>query len=449
MLWRGSISLVALCAFMLSWVSRSSLGLTGPESLGLGIVVAALVLWLTEAVPLFVTGALIALLGATFLAPSVGVPGETFLAPFASDISLLFLGGFVLSDLMRVHGLDRTLAAGVLARTGSASENVIGGVMVATAGLSMWMSNTAAAAMMLGLLGAVLPTIPKADPLRRALVLAVAAGANLGGMATPIGSPPNAVAMASLERTSTAPPSFAGWMLLAAPVVSLSLYAAWRLLVRWHPPIQAEVVLPAPDAELSLPSQAAAALIALTALLWLTGGLHPLSPGMVGFVAVVLAYGSGLLPAEGFRRLPWDVLGVVGGGLCLGVVVNVSGLDAQLVAALPLGGLGTVSVLILMAMLATALSTVMSNTAAANLLLPLVLALPGVNGLPLALSVAMACSVAMALPVSTPPNTLVFGTDEVDSSTFTQTGLGLTGIGLLTVLGVGLPWWSLVGWLKS
>lgn len=446
---RASLSAFAIVVLGASWAFRGTLGLSPPESIGFGIVAAALVLWLTEAVPLFVTGALIALLGATLLAPFVGVSGETFLAPFASDVSLLFLGGFVLSDLMRAHGLDRRLAAAVLARTGHGSDRVIGGVLLSTAGLSMWMSNTASAAMMLGLLGAILPTIAKEDPLRRALVMAVAVGANLGGMATPIGSPPNAVALASLERLTDSAPSFAGWMALAAPVVASSLYGAWKVLLRWYPPIQAEVVLPAPDAEQTVAATAAAALVGVTAFLWLTGGLHPLTPGMVGLVPLVVAYGSGLLPPESVRTLPWDVLGVVGGGLCLGVVVDISGLDTWLVARLPLGGLGTVSVIVVMTLLGTALSTVMSNTAAANLLLPLVLALPGVSGLPLALSVAMACSVAMALPVSTPPNTLAFGTGEVDASEFTRIGLVLSALGLLCVLGIGLPWWTFVGWLTD
>jgi sodium-dependent dicarboxylate transporter 2/3/5 len=202
---------VALASAVLVFVLPSSsvldggLGLESGKWPALGIVLVALVPWVAEAVPLFVTGGLVALVGAAVLAPWLGVPSATFVTLFASDVSLLFLGGFVLSDVLRAHGLDRLLAGWVLHRTGSSSERVVGGVLLASAGLSMWMSNTAATAMMPALLGALLAKVALDDPLRRGLVFAVAAGANLGGMRTPIGSPPNAVAIASLERTGAAP----------------------------------------------------------------------------------------------------------------------------------------------------------------------------------------------------------------------------------------------------
>lgn len=424
------------------------LGLGTGQGPALGIVLLALVYWVSEAVPLFVTGALVALLGAAVLAPWLGLPSATFVTPFASDVSLLFLGGFVLSEVLRAHGLDRVLAGLVLERTGSAAPRVLAGVLIASAGLSMWMSNTAATAMMLALMHPLLANVPAGDPLRRGLVFAVAAGANLGGMGTPIGSPPNAVAIATLERVGAAP-GFAMWMLLSAPVLTLALHLTWRLLVAWHPAGIAEVELPHHAHEWTPGARGAAGLAGATVLLWLTGGLHPLSPGTVGLLPLILAFGSGLLPQEALRRLPWDVLGVVGGGLCLGVVVERSGLDRWILDGLPVGGLPTPLLLVAFAALATGLSTVMSNTAAANLILPVAVAIPGAPGLPLALVVAFACSSAMALPVSTPPNTLAFGTGEIDARTFQRTGVALTAIALGSTVLVGIPWWWLVGWLTS
>lgn len=420
-------------------------GLSGGQGLALGIVLGALVLWVTEAVPLFVTGMAVGLVGAVSLAPRLGVPSQTFIQPFASDVILLFLGGFVLSAMMERHGLARRLAAQVLARAGTSPPRVVLGLLLTTAVLSMWMSNTAATAMMLALLGALLPRIPEGDPLRAALVLAIAAGANLGGLGTPIGTPPNAVALASLSAEIA--PTFTGWLLRAAPVLLVSLYGAWRLLLAWFPTTVTEVVIPIDPEPLDNEARWTGAIVLCTAGLWLTVGLHPLSLGTVGMLPVILAFGSGLLPQSGLRTLPWDVLMLVGGGLCLGAVVSTSALDDWMLALLPLAGLGAVLTLTLLVVVAASLSTVMSNTAAANLIVPIALGIPGLPPVLTAMAVAFACSAAMVLPVSTPPNAMAFGTGEVSMAVFTRAGLALTGIGIGSVLVVGLPWWALLNWL--
>jgi hypothetical protein len=169
------------------------------------------------------------------------------------------------------------------------------------------------------------------------------------------------------------------------PVALVSLWFAWRLIVRWHPPVQREVSLPQHVQVWERALVASAAVAGGTVLLWVTGGLHPLSAGTVGLLLVVVAFGSGLLPPVAFRRLPWDVLGVGGGGLCLSVIVSESNLDTWILGILPIGGLGTTLVLVLMAVVAVTLSTVMSNIATANLLLPVAIAIPDVPGLPLVL----------------------------------------------------------------
>lgn len=423
------------------------LGLGLGQGIALGIVLAALVLWVTEVVPLFVTSVGIALVGATLLAPALGVSSDTFIVPFASDIILLFLGGFVLSAVLERHGLAERLARTVLARVGGAPSRVLLAVLLTTAGLSMWMSNTAATAMMLALLGVILPAVPKGDPLRVGLVIAVAAGANLGGVATPIGTPPNAIALASLDPTLA--PTFLGWMLRGLPVLAVSIYLAWRFLLWFFPPVAESVDLPHQVVPWSRSAIAAAALALVTVLLWLTAGLHPLSLGTVGLLPVFVAFGAGLLPTPQLRSLPWDVLFIVGGGLCLGAVVAQSGLDAWFLAALPLGGLGSVVTLLLLVAVAVGMSTFMSNTAAANLIIPIALGIPTLPPTLTAMAVALACSTTMILPVSTPPNAMVFATDAVDSGTFVRVGLVLTAIGVGSTVVIGLPWWALLDWLVT
>jgi sodium-dependent dicarboxylate transporter 2/3/5 len=440
------IALVVLIVPSLGALDRA-LALGAGQGIALGIVLAALVLWVTEAVPLFVTSVGIALAGATLLGPALGVSSDTFIVPFASDVILLFLGGFVLSAVMERHGLAERLARVVLAQVGGGAPLVLLAVLLTTGGLSMWMSNTAATAMMLALLGAILPVVPKGDPLRISLVLAVAAGANLGGIATPIGTPPNAIALASLDPALA--PSFVGWMVRALPVLAVACYAAWRLLLWWFPPTAARIDLPYEEVAWSGPAIAAAALAGVTVVLWLTAGIHPLSLGTVGLLPVFVAFGTGLLPPAGLRALPWDVLFIVGGGLCLGAVVAQSGLDKWVLAALPLGGLGSLVTLLLLVAIAVGLSTFMSNTAAANLILPIALGIPTLPPTVTAMAVALACSCTMVLPVSTPPNAMVFATEAVDSPTFVKVGLAMTGIGIGSILLVGLPWWALIAWIVS
>ena len=298
------------------------------------------------------------------------------------------------------------------------------------------------------LVGALRAPLAASDPLRTALVLAVAAGANVGGMGTPIGTPPNAIAIASLQRAGLPAPSFVEWVLLASPVAAVALAGAWRFLLHQYPPAAERVELPPAPGPLTAEGAVAAALVVATALLWLTAGLHPLSPGAVGWVPLIVAFGARLLPADALRQLPWDVLGVVGGGLTLGVVVDVSGLDAWFVARLPLGGLGQLGLVVAFVVVAAALSCVMSNTAAANLILPLALAVPGAGPV-LGLAVALACSGAMALPISTPPNTLAFGAAGIDGRSFARAGVALTGIAVGSVLVVGLPLWGAWAWLRG
>ncbi len=422
-------------------------GLDRAQGLGLGVVLLALCLWVSEAVPLFVTGAAVALLGASTLAPVTGEPSASFVLPFASDITLLFLGGFVLSELMREHGVDQLVARRVLARVGTQPRRVMIGVLGTTALLSMWMSNTAAAAMMLAMLGALSAPIPQGDGLRPMLVLAVAAGANLGGMGTPIGTPPNAVAIAAMTRVGVEPPSFLLWIVLVMPVLLTALWGVSRLLWSSYPTQVTSLALPGDDPPWTPAAAWTSAIVGLTALLWFTEGLHPLSPGTVGLLPLIAAFGSGLLSPDHINRLPWDVLGVVGGGLCLGVVVDQSGLDQWVLAGAPTTGAGPLAVLLLLAAAATALSTIMSNTAAANLVLPIALALPDPS-LSRALAVALACSAAMALPISTPPNTMALATQAVTSRDFMRTGAGMTAISLGATLVVGLPWWTFVAWLR-
>jgi sodium-dependent dicarboxylate transporter 2/3/5 len=413
------------------------LGLSKASASALAILLVAAILWITEAVPLFVTSLVILLLEVVWLSRVLGAaaPPARFLAPFFSDIVLLFLGGFVLSKALETYRLDERLAHRVLRRTGTAPRAVLLGMMAATAFLSMWMSNTAATAMMLALGLTILARVPEGDGFRRALLIGIPFAANLGGLGTPIGTPPNAIALRYLADVGR-PVSFARWIALAVPLLVVLLAGTGWLLSRIYPSkITALEIRDESDGE--PPSSRAKAVLAITivtVLGWLTADLHGLSAGVVALAATIVLFGSGFLSIPDLRSLPWDVLLVVGGGLSLGVAVELSGLGHALVDRLPTEGASPLLIWAAFAIVAGVMTAVMSNTATANLLLPLVASLRGVAPAPLIIVIAFVCSIAMPLPVSTPPNAMVFGSGMLKVADMVRPGLIVSVVGTVIVL---------------
>lgn len=448
------IALGILFVVQEGWLAEP-LGLTRPAEITLGIVLVAATLWVTEAVPLFVTSLLVLALELTWLSrvlPAEQRSSAFFLNAFFSDVTLLFLGGFVLSAGLERTGLDRTLARAILRLVGPSPRAVLLGSMLATAVLSMWMSNTAACALMLGLAGTMLARVPQGDGFRKALLIGIAFSANLGGIATPIGSPPNAIALRYLTAAGQAP-SFGGWMVLAAPLLVVLLAALLLLLGRRFPSAVTSVELPAEDSPRWGRAQwFVLAVLAATVAGWLGQDLIGLTPGTVALLPVVAFFGTNLLRTPELRALPWDVLMLIGGGLALGAAIEQSGLARCAGAQIPAGALPSLTLLFAVAALAAGLSAVMSNTAAANLLAPMVASLEGVPTAPLLVAVALACSLAMPLPVSTPPNAMAFGfgmrpdgRGELAARDMIVPGATMTALGLLALALFGALWFPRLG----
>jgi solute carrier family 13 (sodium-dependent dicarboxylate transporter), member 2/3/5 len=446
--WPLAASGVLIATGHAGWISeRTALSVAGERALA--ILILAALLWITEVVPLFVTSFVILLLELAWLLPGLpeaaGATGVTFLSPFFSDVVLLFLGGFVLSLSLGKYGLDERLARGVLARTGTSPARILLGMMAATAFLSMWMSNTATAAMMIALAVSILKHTPETDRYRKALLLGIPFSANLGGLATPVGSPPNAIALRYMQEAGIAP-SFATWMLLTVPLVVVALAGTGWLLLRLHPTRLAAVDVPAREsAPLKPRSRRVITVVLLTVLGWLTGDLHGMSNGMVALFPVVVLFGARFLTIPDLRALPWDVLLIVGGGLSLGAAVETSGLGRWFVSHVPSETADPRLLLAAVCVLAGGMSAVMSNTATATLLLPIVIGLGGVATAPLALGVAHACSVSMPLPVSTPPNAMVFSSGQISVRDMLVPGLIVSVASLLLAFTVAPLWWRLLG----
>lgn len=396
--------------------------------------------WITEPVGLPVTALL-----PIALFPLLGVAdASAAAAPFAHPLIFLFLGGFLLALAVERWGLHRRLALALLAKTGPRPRGVVAGFLASAAFLSMWISNTASALLLLPIAISVLALTPAeedgADPgFGAAVVLAIAFGASIGGIGTLIGTPPNALTAAFVEETYGVQIGFARWMAIGVPVIAVALPVTWIVLTRIAfrlraaaVPGMAEMVAgqraalgPAPSGE-----RRVAAVFAITATLWV---LRPLLEGWqpaVSDTTIAVAAGLALFlapagGAEGGRlldwshaeRVPWGVLLLFGGGLSLAAAIDRTGLAVWMAGGLgDIGGWPLAAIILAVTLIVILFSELASNTATAAAFLPVVGALAiGTGHDPVVLTVAagLAASGGFMLPVATPPNAIVYGSGRV------------------------------------
>lgn len=412
------------------------LGIADPlQARAAALAGVCLVLWLLELVPPHVPTLLLwALVPLALggLGPHFGL--AEVLRGAADPVLALFFGGLALGAAASRHGLDVGLARAALRTARGRRLALVACAMAVTAALSMWMSNIAAAAMMLAALRPLSAGLPAADPLRRALLLAVALGADFGGMATPIGTGPNAIALGHLAQRGV-PISFAGWMAIGLPLTLIALALSLGLLA-WRYRLAGRVDLP--DLPAPPPSAGArwvVAIFVLTAALWLTEPLHGLGAAAVALLAAAALFAAGLLGKDDLGRIDWSTLILIAGGLTLGLLLERSGLVSAAAAALPwseLSALGRAAALCLASAL---LSALMSNTATATMLIPLASGL----GEPPAAAVMIAMAASMGVPfvISTPPNAMAYGEGGLRSSDLLIPGLLLMLGGCLAIAATG------------
>ena len=409
-------------------------GLSDAGRWTLFILVFAAGLWVTEAIAAFAVALLVIALEIAILGRPGGVYATTvtdweiFVQPWSSPLLWLFFGGFVLAQAVSKTALDRWLALKVLGRFGRRPDNVLLGVMAVTFIFSMFISNTATAAMMLAVTAPLVGTRSLADPYARTLVLGIPFAANIGGMGTIIGSPPNAIAAGALIGVKEI--DFPRWMLAGLPPAVVLLVLAW-LYLRWRHPVSEVAVdlsaLAEPQLERPMLPRwkrwLVAVVFAATVGLWLMGPLHKIPSPVISFLPIVAFAVAGVLDAEGVRRLQWDVLLMLAGGLSLGVAVAETGLASWLVEALPLAGLGMLPLALSLAYLTSFVSNFMSNTAAANILVPIGAALAVGFEAQVVVPMALSASAAMCLPISTPPNAVAFASGRVSTGELLRGGL--------------------------
>ena len=444
--------ILALLAAYIIFVS----GLPLPAAQTLGVTVLCICWWIFEPIPIPATS----LIPLTLL-PLFGVLDRTQLSgAYGHPLILLLLSGFLLSSALESNGAHRRLALTLLnAIGGHSSRRVVLGFMLVAALLSMWISNTATALMMLPVASAVLEKAR--DPnLRLPLLLAIAYGCSIGGMGTPIGTPPNVVFMGIYEETTGNTVSFLSWMSWALPVVIVLLpLAGWWLTRRLS--AGGGVELP------SLPPWSSAekrvlAVFGVTALLWVTrtgpfGGwagaldLSYSNDAMVGFAGVISMFligngqksdkGKKLLDWETAEKIPWGILLLFAGGLAIAAAFLSSGLSTIVGEALAgASRLHPLAMMVVLCTVVTFLTEATSNTATTTILMPIAAATAVATAIDprlLMIPVALSASCAFMLPVATPPNVIVFSTGDVPISQMVREGFALNLLGVL-VISVGL-----------
>ncbi|WP_328185648.1 SLC13 family permease [Marinobacter sp. OP 3.4] len=458
----GLFTGLALLAVTLVLPPPGDLSDSAWAALGLMMLMASW--WATEAIPIPATS-----LVPIVLIPALGLGSvKDATTPYANPIIYLFLGGFTLGLAMQRWNLHRRIALHILLIVGTSPRRQIGGFMLATAFLSMWVSNTATTIMMMpiGLSVLSMMEIDNEEALHRfgvALLLAIAYSASVGGIATLIGTPPNALLAAYLGDQQGVSVGFAQWMVIGVPVALVMLLVIWWWLTRGDfggrrsgdsgQAIRDELrsLGTMSNAEVRV-----AIVFILTAAAWIfrpllteIEALSWLSDTVIAIFAAVMLFllrsgqrdGEGLMEWETARDLPWGVLLLFGGGLALAGVISSSGLaDAIAESLSALEVLPTLLMVGLVVAVIIFLTEVTSNTATAAAFLPLLGALAvGQDMSPVLLTVpaAIAASCAFMMPVATPPNAIVFGSGHIAISDMIKAGfvLNLIGIVLVTLLG--------------
>lgn len=451
-------------AALLLWITPPD-GMTPVAWRMLAITLWMVVWWLSEALPIAAT-ALLPLV----LMPLFGVQGmpETA-ASYASPLIFLFLGGFLLAAAMQRVGLHRRIALGIVSFVGASPGRIVLGFMLATAFLSMWISNTATTIMMFAVALSVIDFVgqqTRDDRMVRnfgiALMLAVAYAASIGGVGTLIGSPPNAMLASFVQQTYGIEISFARWMMIGLPVVVVMLPLTWLLLTRLLFParmmqvgdagglVRAEIAAMGP---MDRGERLVAVVFGGAALGWmlrdplvrLTG--LPLDDAMIAITAALILFGLPVSRAQGryaldwaaTRDLPWGILLLFGGGLALAGGFSASGL-ARIIGE-GVAGIDIATVFLVLAVLVAMvyLTEITSNTASTATFLPILGAVAvglGLDVLTLTLPVALGASMAFMMPVATPPNAIVFAYDRMQLSDMVRAGFLMNIMAIAVSFGV-------------
>lgn len=376
---------------------------------------------------------------------------SVFFGTLASPIIILFLGGFILAGASVKYNLDKNLTNVLLKPFGQKPAFIVLGLMLVTAVLSAFMSNTATTAMMMTVAIPIAMQVGAKDKFRLMLALCIPIAANIGGMATPIGTPPNAIVIANLQQQG-AQIAFGSWVALMLPLAIALLMLAWITMRILYPPTVERFKLSLQSSfDKSINAHILYVVFAITVLLWFTESWHGIPSAMIAFLPIAVLTVTSVMKQEDIRSLPWEVLWLVAGGISLGVSMENTGLATWLVSSIRWDMLPQLMLLLVFGLVALMLSNFLSNTVTATILVPLAVSLgtsgiggEGFNLVITSLVIGSACNMAMLLPISTPPNAIAMSTGYIKTLDMVKVGIviGLTGI--VAALVLALFYWPFI-----
>lgn len=434
-------------------------GLTVVQQRVIAIFVFAAMMWMFEVIPNWTTSLAVIVLslltvsnkGLSFFCNEAAgklVDYKAIMSAFADPTVMLFMGGFVLAIMATKYGLDVTLAKAMLKPFGTKPRFVLLGFLIVISVFSMFMSNTATAAMMLAFLAPVLAVLPDDDKGKIGLALSIPIAANLGGIGTPIGTPPNATAVKFLSEAGY-DVSFGEWAMRMIPFVIIMILFAWVLLQIVFPFKAKRIELKIPDNNRKKDWKTIVVWVTSigTILLWVTEKLTGINSNIVALIPLAVFTCTGIFTKEDIKEINWSVLWLVAGGFALGTIMNGTGLAATLINAIPFGSMSVVLVLVIAGLVTYLLSNFISNSATAALVIPILIVIAmgmadpaaannssflALGGTKAMISfIAICASIAMLFPISTPPNAIAASTGLVKTKDMAKVGIIIGVVGFI------------------
>ena len=377
-----------------------------------------------------------------------GAPAYTkFFGALANPVIILFLGGFMVADGAAKYKLDRALSAVLLKPFMGKPRLTVMGVMLITAIMSMFMSNTATTATMFAVMMPVIMALPEGKA-RTGIALSIPVAANVGGMGTPVGTPPNAIALGALENAGVQV-TFLQWMLAAVPLMLVLLALSWAFIAWRYIPADAKFDI---DTSARFEKSRSAIIFysvaGLTILLWMTESLHHISANVVGFLPVVVLLMTKVMSGDDLRALDWPVLWLVAGGIALGSGVAATGLDKWMLGSIQWASIPGILLIFVLALVGWVTSNVISHSASANLLIPMGMGLAttvSTSAAEIAIVIALGCSLGMCLPISTPPNAIAYSTGTTPTREMAIVGIVVGVVGIILLAFIAPLTWGFIG----
>jgi solute carrier family 13 (sodium-dependent dicarboxylate transporter), member 2/3/5 len=411
------------------------------------IAVLSVGLWITEAIPPFAVGIFIVTMlifgfGTNYII-SESAPVDIYVETWTSNVIWLLLGGFFLAEGMKEAELDRALFRFTIRRFGNKPEKLLMGLMLVTAIGSMVMSNTATTAMMISSIIPLIHMLGAKSNYSKALLTGIPAAATIGGIGTIIGSTPNAIAVGALQENGLNI-TFIDWMLVGTPTAFFLVYIFYRYLIKKlnikETILDLSQIAQSEKKVDPFKRKAVVFTLVATITLWITEPLHGIPLAATSAVPILLLTLTQVITSEQVRALPWDTLMLVAGGLALGIALVEVGLADIVMDRINSLPIAVVTVAFLFSIIGVLLSNVMSNTAAASILIPLAITLPSPFGVAVPVIVAISCSSALLLPVSTPSNAISYATGLIEQKEFRRGGLFFMIAGPLAAFAAVMIW---------